>query len=136
MNKKAQGLSISTLIIFALAALVLVLIGMWLVKSFGGGGAAIESLGVTADSNCKAKSPLEEPWIDIDEDKRHDRLCDNCVCKTGCHNDNDDSDFDKLPDICDSVDNDKTKHEFDKTTCPQDKLTYLGPAWGYRCTPS
>ncbi|MFC1801151.1 hypothetical protein ACFLZB_01710 [Nanoarchaeota archaeon] len=65
--------------------------------------------------------------VDEDLDKRDDVLCDWCVCKEGCHNDADDKDGDKLPDICDlAADNNKTA-EFHKR-CGQLGDTTFGKA--------
>ncbi|MBD3355093.1 hypothetical protein GF361_03860 [Candidatus Woesearchaeota archaeon] len=115
MNKKAQGLSIRTIILMVIG--LVVLFGMlylwWPTQEKG---KEISSLAPSSTIICSQKIGVVTP--DIDKDGLDDD-CDNCVCEQGCKNaeydftnplkptitdPRDDKDKDGLPDTCDEDD--------------------------------
>ena len=136
-SKLAASQSIALLIAFIIALVVLVIFSHQTLEA-GEKGRVISSLGPTEDALCKAISVslIKDPAIDdIDGDGRHDYICDHCVCLTGCHNDDDDKDNDKLPRMCDADDNDPSNLNFHPVNCPPEKLKEIGPKKIVQCRP-
>ena len=141
-QKRAQaGMPVNLTIVVVIALIVLFVVYFGLIKPGGKIATGITAMGPSVDELCVARSKLVTgERVDIDGDGRQDYLCDSCVCSSGCNNKlkengGDDSDGDHLPDKCDSVDNDKTKYEFDKTVCPENSLINLGGAYKKQCRP-
>ena len=136
-SKLASSQTISLIIAFIIALVVLVIFTHQSIQA-GEKGNVISSLGPAEDALCKARSVsmIRDPSIDdIDGDGRHDYLCDQCVCRIGCHNDNDDKDGDKLPYKCDADDNDKLNINFNNATCPPEKIKEIGATKLKQCRP-
>jgi len=123
-NKKAMTMYQVVLMVAALALLGVLL---YVTLISGRQAKTIAELSPRADSTCYAERLKIAPGVqmrDIDNDKRPD-TCDWCVCETGCHNDNDDKDGDKLPAKCDKNDDPKDGDEvveFNEQNCDEDHM--------------
>ncbi|MBW2981372.1 hypothetical protein KY343_00700 [Candidatus Woesearchaeota archaeon] len=129
MKGKKGEVSTSTMIYLAIGLVVLVgVLVFWL-----RGGTTFQrtttELSPTQDSACIASTKTRAFTYeikDIDGDNRDDQTCDWCVCDSGCNNDNDDKDGDKLPDKCDSKPDVISVVKFDENNCPEGNLVNLG----------
>ena len=137
MRKKGVNIAITFLIVAAIALAVLVIALVFLGRGRGLGEEVVK-LAPAQDDTCLQKTKLQialgKTPKDDDKDGRDDS-CDWCVCsRKECHNDNGDTDGDKLPVACDEDDSlgkGLTKKGFEtKEKCVKDKTLFkVGTAW-------
>jgi hypothetical protein len=98
----------------------------------------VGEIGTKQDTLCisstRAKA-LTYRIRDIDNDDRDDQTCDWCVCESGCNNDDDDRDGDKLPDRCDAEPDNINVVRFNENNCPEGNLVNLAGE-NKQCRPS
>jgi hypothetical protein len=126
-NKNAQSPMMWIVIGFIIAAAILA-ISFYFIRGGARTGQQVLELSPKADALCitatKTKSFTYE-IKDMDNDNRDDQTCDWCVCQTGCHNDRDDKDGDKLPDKCDDDSDDIKIIKFNEQNCAEANLINL-----------
>ncbi|MBW2966162.1 hypothetical protein KY342_03595 [Candidatus Woesearchaeota archaeon] len=127
-DKKGMSSQMMGVVIGFIIAAAILAISFYFIRGGARTGQQVLELSPKIDALCiaatKTKS-LTYEIKDMDNDNRDDQTCDWCVCQTGCDNDDDDKDGDKLPDKCDAAPDDIKVVKFNEQNCAESNLVNL-----------